>query len=165
MISLAERQRSRFQFKKQTLRAMLHRLRVLRYVTRLQDPALPATSFSLPGNRASGYGVCLFTQQDIFSVQKGTRMIHHVLNKRIVSLFLSLALLLGVFGSVSFAQHRRHRRHHHSRTKGAIIGGLAGAAGGALIGGRRGALIGGGAGAGTGYLIQRHRNKRHRRNY
>jgi hypothetical protein len=34
-----------------------------------------------------------------------------------------------------------------------------------LIGGGKGALIGGGAGAGTGYLIQRHRNRRHRRRY
>jgi hypothetical protein len=34
--------------------------------------------------------------------------------------------------------------------------------GGALVGGKRGALIGAGAGAGTGYLIQRHRNKRDR---
>ena len=92
-------------------------------------------------------------------------MIHRVLNKRIVALLLSVVMLLGVFGSVSFAQHRRHRRHHHSRTKGALVGGFAGAVGGALIGGRKGALIGAGGGAGTGYLIQRHRNKRHRRNY
>jgi hypothetical protein len=34
--------------------------------------------------------------------------------------------------------------------------------GGALIGGKKGALIGTGAGAGTGYLIQRHRNNRQR---
>jgi hypothetical protein len=32
-----------------------------------------------------------------------------------------------------------------------------------LIGGKKGAAIGAGAGAGTGYLVQRHRNRKHRR--
>jgi osmotically inducible lipoprotein OsmB len=59
--------------------------------------------------------------------------------------------------------HRRPYRHHHSKTKGAVIGGVAGAVGGALIGGKKGAVIGAGAGAGTGYLVQRHRNRKHRR--
>lgn len=86
-----------------------------------------------------------------------------LMNKQtVIAVLLSLALLLGLCGSAA-AQHRRHRRHHHSRTKGALIGGGVGAVGGALVGGRRGALIGAGAGAGTGYLIQRHRNRRHRR--
>jgi osmotically inducible lipoprotein OsmB len=91
-------------------------------------------------------------------------MIRSVLKKSVVATILCMTLLLGVFSSVGFAQ-RRNRRHHHSRTKGAIVGGVAGAVGGALIGGRKGAVIGAGAGAGTGYLIQRHRNRRHRRNY
>jgi len=89
-------------------------------------------------------------------------------NKRIWGVFLCLVLLLGTFGSVSVDAQRRyrtHRPHHHSRTKGAVIGGAVGAVGGALVGGGKGALIGAGAGAGTGYLIQRHRNKKHRHYY
>jgi outer membrane lipoprotein SlyB len=78
-----------------------------------------------------------------------------------VAVIMGLVLLLGVFVSDGFAQRRRH----HSRRKGAIIGGVAGAVGGALIGGKKGAVIGAGAGAGTGYLIQRHRNRRNRRRY
>ena len=87
-------------------------------------------------------------------------------NKRSWAVFLCLVLLLGTFGSLSADAQTRyrtyHRPHHHSRTKGAVIGGAVGAVGGALIGGGKGALIGGGAGAGTGYLIQRHRNNKHR---
>jgi hypothetical protein len=90
-------------------------------------------------------------------------------NKRLWAMFLSLILVMGSFasfGSVSVDAQRRYRTyrrpHHHSRTKGALIGGGVGAVGGALIGGGKGALIGAGAGAGTGYLIQRHRNKKHR---
>ncbi len=93
-------------------------------------------------------------------------MIGVVRNKRMLAMFLSMVIVLGTFGSLSVDAQRRYSRHyrrpHHSRTKGAIIGGTAGLVGGALIGGRKGALIGAGAGAGTGYLIQRHRNNRHR---
>lgn len=88
-----------------------------------------------------------------------------VRNKRMIATFLSLVLLLGTFGSLNVNAQRRNYRPHHSRVKGALIGGAAGLIGGALIGGRRGALIGAGAGAGTGYLIQRHRNHRRRRYY
>jgi osmotically inducible lipoprotein OsmB len=89
-------------------------------------------------------------------------MRHSVLNRRIVAVLLGMILLLGAFVGDGFAQRRRH---HHSRRRGAIVGGVAGAVGGALIGGKKGAAIGAGAGAGTGYLIQRHRNRRHRRRY
>jgi hypothetical protein len=95
-------------------------------------------------------------------------MLGVVRNKRLLATFLSVALILGTFGSLSVgAQGRYYRRHyyrsHHSRAKGALIGGAVGLLGGALIGGGKGALIGAGAGAGTGYLIQRHRNRwRHR---
>ena len=93
-------------------------------------------------------------------------MVRSVLNKSIVAALLCLALMLGVFTSTSLAAQRRHpKRHYHSKTKGAVIGGVAGVVGGALIGGKKGALIGGGAGAGTGYLIQRHRNRKHRRRH
>jgi YmgG-like glycine-zipper protein len=79
---------------------------------------------------------------------------------------LSVALILGTFGSLSVsAKARYYRRPHHSRTRGALIGGAAGLIGGALVGGRKGAVIGAGAGAGTGYLIQRHRNHRRYRHY
>jgi osmotically inducible lipoprotein OsmB len=89
-------------------------------------------------------------------------MVRAVLNRRIIAALLGMTLLLGAFvGTGSAVQ--RHRRGRHSKTKGAIVGGVAGGVGGALIGGKKGAVIGAGAGAGTGYLIQRHRNRRHRR--
>jgi YMGG-like Gly-zipper len=93
-------------------------------------------------------------------------MIGVVRNKRMLATLLSVALILGTLGSLSVsAKGHYYHGHHHSRTKGALIGGAAGLLGGALIGGRKGALIGAGAGAGTGYLIQRHRNHRHRHYY
>jgi hypothetical protein len=90
-------------------------------------------------------------------------------NKGPLAALLTIVLLIGTLGTLNVNAQRRSRgyyRHpHHSRTKGALIGGAAGLIGGALIGGKRGALIGAGAGAGTGYLIQRHRNNRNRRYY
>ncbi len=84
-------------------------------------------------------------------------------NKQAVAALLSVVLLIAAFGTFNVnAQRRYHRGTHHSRAKGALIGAGVGLIGGALIGGGRGALIGAGAGAGTGYLIQRHRNRRHR---
>jgi len=85
---------------------------------------------------------------------------------RALAALLTIALLIGSFGAFDVSAQRRSRGHyhriHHSRAKGALIGAAAGLLGGALIGGKKGALIGAGAGAGTGYLIQRHRNNRHR---
>jgi osmotically inducible lipoprotein OsmB len=79
---------------------------------------------------------------------------------------LTIVLLIGSLGSFNVNAQRRSRgnypRVHHSRAKGALIGAAAGLLGGAVIGGKRGAVIGAGAGAGTGYLIQRHRNNRQR---
>ena len=87
-------------------------------------------------------------------------------NKQAVAAILGVVLLIATFGAFNVNAQRRyrgdHRGPHHSRAKGALIGGAIGAIGGALIGGRRGALIGAGAGAGSGYLIQRDRNNRHR---
>ncbi|MDT7602258.1 MAG: YMGG-like Gly-zipper [Acidobacteriota bacterium] len=90
-------------------------------------------------------------------------MVRSVLNKRIIAALLSMILLLGAFAGTGFAVQRHRRTHRHSKLKGALIGGGVGTVGGALIGGKKGAAIGAGAGAGTGYLIQRHRNRRHRR--
>jgi hypothetical protein len=99
-----------------------------------------------------------------FSIKKGVEMVRSISNKSIIAMLLSMILLLGAFSTDLAAQRRTRRRGvHHSRTKGAIVGGLIGAGGGALIGGKKGAAIGAGAGAGTGYLVQRHRNRRHRR--
>ena len=92
-------------------------------------------------------------------------MIGVVRDKRMLATFLSVALVLGTFGSLSVSARGRYRRPHHSRAKGALIGGAIGLLGGALIGGRKGALIGAGAGAGTGYLVQRHRNQSYHRRY
>lgn len=86
-------------------------------------------------------------------------------NNRFFAALLTVALIitmLPLFGSTAEAQRRRYRgerRGTHSKTKGTLIGAGVGAIGGALLGGRKGALIGGGAGAGTGYLIQRQRNR------
>ncbi|MEO7507620.1 MAG: YMGG-like glycine zipper-containing protein [Pyrinomonadaceae bacterium] len=85
--------------------------------------------------------------------------------RTIAMIFLSITLILSTFAIDGSAQQRRHRRVHHSRTKGAIIGAVVGGVGGGLLGGKKGAVIGAGAGGGTGYLIQRHRNRRHRRRY
>src|SRR5260370_4045794 len=89
-------------------------------------------------------------------------------NKRPLAALLTIVLLIGTLGTLKVNAQRRSRgyyRHpHHSRTKGALIGGAVGLIGGALIGGKRGALIGAGAGARTRYLIhrpQRNRNPRH----
>jgi osmotically inducible lipoprotein OsmB len=90
-------------------------------------------------------------------------MVRSGLSKRIGVVLLSLTLLLSVLASTGFGVQRRHRTGHHSRRRGAIVGGVVGGVGGALLGGKKGAVIGAGAGAGTGYLIQRHRNRRHRR--
>ena len=95
-------------------------------------------------------------------------MIGVIRNKRMLATFLGVAILLGTFGSLNAnAQRHYYSRSHHSRAKGALIGGAVGLLGGALLGGGKGALIGAGAGAGTGYLIQRHRNHwhHHRRHY
>src|SRR6185295_20413102 len=96
-------------------------------------------------------------------------MIGFLQNKRTLAMFLSVLLLLSTLGSLTVDAQRRSRRYyrrpHHSRLKGALIGAGVGTVGGAVIGGGKGALIGAGAGAGTGYLIQRHRNHKHRRHY
>ena len=89
-------------------------------------------------------------------------MVQSVKKRNIVAMLLLFVFVFFSAASEGFA-HRRPYRHHHSKTKGAIIGGVAGAVGGGLIGGKKGAVIGAGAGAGTGYLVQRHRNRKHRR--
>ena len=79
-------------------------------------------------------------------------------NRTFLSLLLAICLLLMSAAPNALGQ----RRHHHSKTKGALVGGAIGAVGGALVGGGKGAVIGGAAGAGTGALVQHARNVRHR---
>lgn len=90
-------------------------------------------------------------------------------NKRALAALLAVVLLMGTFATFNVDAQRRFRGYyrgtHHSRAKGALVGGAVGLIGGALIGGRRGAVIGTGLGAGSGYLVQRHRNIRDRRGY
>src|SRR5215212_7200911 len=75
---------------------------------------------------------------------------------RMPAALLSVALILVTFGGLGASAHERYYGGHHSRGRGALIGGTVGLVGGGLLGGGRGAVIG--AGAGTGYLIQRSRN-------
>jgi osmotically inducible lipoprotein OsmB len=89
-------------------------------------------------------------------------VIQTVRNRNIISIFLVVILII-LTAAIDSSAHRTGRKHRHSKTKGAIIGGVVGGVGGALIGGKKGAVIGAGAGAGTGYLVQRHRNKKHKK--
>ena len=61
-------------------------------------------------------------------------MLGVVRNKRMLATLLSVVLVLGTFGSLSVGAQGRYsggyyRRPHHSRTKGALIGGTAGLVG------------------------------------
>ena len=92
------------------------------------------------------------------------KMIRPVSKRYILALFL--AICFAVLSAVPEASaHKRPYRHHHSKTKGALVGGAVGAVGGALIGGKKGAVIGGAAGAGTGAIVQHRKNVKHRRYY
>lgn len=87
-----------------------------------------------------------------------------VRKRNILVVFLTMVLFVFSVAPIGFARYRTHRTyyHHHSKLKGALVGGAAGLGIGALAGGRKGALIGGAAGAGTGALVQHLRNRRHR---
>ena len=76
---------------------------------------------------------------------------------RVPAALLSAALLLATFGGLG-VRADAYELHHHSRGRGALVGGTVGLVSGALVGGGKGALIGAEAGAATGYLVQRHRN-------
>jgi hypothetical protein len=98
------------------------------------------------------------------------------LRKKLTTMTLGAAMLLGVAGTAvnADAQHNRrdyyrdshgkwHKRHSGiGAGKGALIGGAGGAGVGALVGGGKGALIGGALGAGGGALIgNANADKRH----
>ena len=79
--------------------------------------------------------------------------------KRIIRV-LTLIMLLFAF-TINMADAQTKKKS--SRKKGAIIGGVAGAATGAAVSKNhrvKGAVIGGAVGAGTGYILGRHRDKK-----
>ena len=92
------------------------------------------------------------------------KMVRPVSKKYILAMLLAICFVILSVAPESSA-HRRPYRHHHSKTKGAVVGGAIGAVGGALIGGKKGAVIGGAAGAGTGAVVQHRKNVRQRRHY
>lgn len=76
--------------------------------------------------------------------------------KKIIHVLSMFVILFAFTVSLSYGQTS-------SRTKGAIIGGVAGAGTGAVISKNhraKHAVIGGVVGAGTGYMIGRHRDKK-----
>jgi hypothetical protein len=83
---------------------------------------------------------------------------------------LILILTFGLFGFTMFTGEYSYsadaqtvyKKKWSKRKKNAVIGGVAGAATGALISKRkvRGAVIGGAVGTGAGYLYGRHKDKK-----
>ena len=91
----------------------------------------------------------------------------------IFAVFFTLSAVTGAFVQAQTVKHTyykhgkkyvyttKNRRGMSKRAKGALIGGGAGALGGALIGhGVKGALIGGALGAGAGYVVGNETDKR-----
>jgi uncharacterized protein YcfJ len=93
------------------------------------------------------------------------KMVQIAKKKNIIAMFLVLLFLIFTIAPDGLAQRRRYRHGRPSKTKHIAVGTAVGAVGGALIGGKKGALIGAGAGAGTGYLVYRHKKRRHHRRY
>ena len=81
----------------------------------------------------------------------------------VVSMAFSLTIISGAFSKAS-AQTVTHetKTGWSKKKKGAVIGGAAGAATGAIVSKKRakGAIIGGAVGAGAGYLYGRHKDKK-----
>ena len=91
---------------------------------------------------------------ELFLKKERMIMIQTDRKKNIVAMLLVLVFVMLTFAAEGLA-HQRPYRHHHSKTKGAVIGGVVGAVGGGLIGGKKGAVIGAGAGAGAGAAVRR----------
>lgn len=84
------------------------------------------------------------------------------MKKFICSLGMMSFLAFGVVNESHGQVIVKEKRAMSRGTKGALIGGAAGALGGGILGhGAGGALIGGAAGAGAGYLIGRHRDNKY----
>jgi hypothetical protein len=80
---------------------------------------------------------------------------------RVFRIGLSVAASALLFGSAAFAEDQTTQNQnqnsqpapkHHSKAKGALVGG----AGGAVVGGKKGAAVGAAGGA----LVQHHKNKK-----
>jgi hypothetical protein len=80
----------------------------------------------------------------------------------IAALLIMIAML---FTLVPTSLANQQYRKRPSKTKNIAVGTAIGAVGGALIGGKTGALIGAGGGAGAGYLVYRHKKKKHNKQY
>lgn len=81
----------------------------------------------------------------------------------VVSMAFSLTIISGAFSKASTQTVTHETKTGWSKKKkGAVIGGAAGAATGAIVSKKRakGAIIGGAVGAGTGYLYGRHKDKK-----
>jgi ABC-type phosphate transport system permease subunit len=123
--------------------------------------------------RAGGTEIVLLIPVSGNQTERRIKLMQTVKYKNKFSFFLALVLLLLTIAPSGLASplqrwHHRHHRHnynHHSKTKGAIVGGVGGAAVGALAGGGKGAIIGGALGAGTGALVQHYRNHNRRHHY
>ncbi len=74
-----------------------------------------------------------------------------------------MACALGLLAATPFDGNGRKRWSR--KAKGTAIGAGAGAVVGGVAGGGKGAAIGAAAGAGTGYLIGRHKDRKHGRVY
>src|ERR1700675_74244 len=88
-----------------------------------------------PFCKADGWHALFYVIHRVaFFESRGMKMVRYVSIKYILAIFLAICFVVLSAAPEGFA-HRRPYRHHHSKTKGALVGGAVGAVGGALVGG------------------------------